>query len=201
MISRHVLLRQSTRSRALTKLPRTVKLHRLASTITQSNVDLTLSQHRYTFSHPSVRSIDTLQSDPRLWASEKNDNPPPPDPNEAPSEPTPKTPDQKPKHERTPRQPVDKEPRKSSVSSSKSSSSKSSAAPPSNNDNNRNDDDPPAPPPEPIVDQPENYFEHASAADKKQVMILPINKRPLIPGMYLPLNHSDLFSNQTNLFL
>lgn len=73
----------------------------------------------------------------------------------------------------------------SSSDGSKSKSSSNPTAPPSNND----DGDAPPPLP-PRVKTPndqkggptEKLYQAASASDKKQVMILPINRRPLIPG-------------------
>lgn len=104
-----------------------------------------------------------------------------------------KTPDQtptKPKQEKKEREPAEKEPSKNTNTTTKSSSSSDSSEPnqssaPPNNDSNNNNDDPPAPKYDPNPNLPEMLYQFASAADKKQVMILPINKRPLIPGMFL----------------
>lgn len=67
-----------------------------------------------------------------------------------------------------------------------SSQTPPAAPPPSNND------DPTPPPLPPRVKTPndqkgsptEKLYQSASAADKEQVMILPINRRPLIPGKF-----------------
>lgn len=135
-------------------------------------------------------ALTLSHSGPAISAQSNKDNSPAPEAD--------KTPDQdstEPKQDKKEREPVEKEPSKNTNTTTKSSTSDSSevnqsSAPSSNDNNNNNNDDPPAPKYDPNPNLPEMLYQYASAADKKQVMILPINKRPLIPGMF---HHNYIF--------
>lgn len=99
----------------------------------------------------------------------------------------------KPKQEKKKREPPtpvptkDDHPKKDSVVPS-SPSSPSTAPPPTSSAPPA----PPAPPNDnsskpPRPSHTEKLYQFASAAEKQQIMILPINKRPLIPGTFLTL--------------
>lgn len=76
---------------------------------------------------------------------------------------------------------------KSKKSSGKSKSSESKSPKSTSSKSSSSSPKPKTPPPASANNQqnnPESLFTSASAADKKQVLILPINRRPLIPGMF-----------------
>lgn len=144
--------------------------HLDSHTFETSTIPLHLLSYPAPFiSHQNVNWHSNIQNTRILGKSD--DSKPPPDDQ-------PKTPP-KPRRERKKEIPTpdkDNSSKKSTVRP-KNSNSGSSLTPPST------PPPPSAPPTPPRPNHADKLYQYASAAAKQQIMILPINKRPLIPGM------------------